>query len=92
MTHSPPQGGSHSPEGGPSATPRLGEGGWTPTRPARERPRESPDDKQGFESTSGKAKSQRAEGREDAEPAEQRGRRKLIPPLDRGHTARQYKT
>ena len=28
------------------------------------------------------AKSQRVEGRGDAEPAEQRGRRKLIPPLD----------
>ena len=32
------------------------------------------------------AKSQRAEGRGDAEPAEQRGRRELIPPLDRGRT------
>ena len=35
------------------------------------------------------AKSQRAEGRGDAEPAEQwsqRGRRELIPPLDRGCT------
>ena len=51
-THSPP-GGSHDPEGGASATPRLGEGGWTPTRPAREPLRKSPDDKQGFESTLG---------------------------------------
>ena len=88
----PPQGGSHSPEGGASATPRPGEGGWTPTRPARERPRESPEISRGSKVPRVTPQSQRAEGREDAEPAEQRGRRKLIPPLDRGHTARQCKT
>ena len=92
MTHSPPQGGSHSPEGGASATPRPGEGGWTPTRPARERPRESPEISRGSKVPRVTPQSQRAEGREDAEPAEQRGRRKLIPPLDRGHTARQCQT
>ena len=92
MTHSPPPGGSHSPEGGPSATPRLGEGGWTPTRPARERPRESPEISRGSKVPRVKPQSQRAEGREDAEPAEQGGRRKLTPPLDRGHTARQCQT
>ena len=66
----------------PPAT--AGVAGCQPT-PLANPPWESPETSRGSKVPRG-AKSQRAEGRGDAEPAEQRGRRELTPPLDRGRT------
>ena len=90
-THSPPRGGSQ-PRGRPQCYPSPRRGRLD-AYPPRENARGNPlTISRGSKVPRVKPQSQRAEGREDAEPAEQRGRRKLIPPLDRGYAARQCQT